>query len=253
MKKVKIYTFSDKAPYFIPWQFKSFKDHIQDDFEYIVMNNSSSATLDADIKNHCSSLAIQCIDVENKDFSHACFSCSEPIQECIDKYISKDKEYISVIADSDLFLMRDFSFNDYMEGWDIAGLPQSRDTGGGNIIEYLWNCLIIINTTAPNISKLKMWPGVLNHGHCDVGMASFFYLLYNDVKFKRIPTTNVIISHPEVLGLIPERVRDLYELRFDSEIIEGSFFHFRGGSRWDSKPSEYYESKEIFVQKLLEI
>jgi hypothetical protein len=122
-KKVKIYTFADKVPSFIFWQYKSFKDHIQDDFEYIVMNNSSNPTLDFDIRNYCNSLAIQCIDVEKKDFSHGCFACAAPIQDCIDRFISKDKDCISVIIDSDVFSMKDFNFNQYMEGYDLGGIP----------------------------------------------------------------------------------------------------------------------------------
>jgi hypothetical protein len=252
MKKVKIYTFADKAPYFIPWQYKSFKDHVQDDFEYIVMNNSSSTTLDSDIKNHCSSLAVQCIDVEHKDFSHACFACAAPVQESLDRFISKDRDCLSFIVDSDVFLMRDFNFNKYMEGWDMAGLPQSRETNG-RIIEYIWNAFIIIdNDTCPNLETLDMGCGTYWHAPLDVGGFSYFYLQANpQLKFKRVPTSNLITNHPEVIGLIPEQVRNDYEFRFDMEVLQGDFLHFRGGSRWNVKTTEFYEAKENFIRILV--
>jgi len=253
MKKVKIYTFPDKAPYFLPWQAKALKDHLKDDYEFIVINNASSESLDRDIKNHCSALAIQCIEAEQKDFSHQVFACSSPIQECIDKYISKDRDCINVIMDSDLFLMRDFSFNELMDGYDIGMLSQSRDLGAGfGLIEYAWNCLLCFNTTMPDVDKFKMWPGTINHAPCDVGGMSYFYFLYHpEVKIRKIPTTSIITNHTEVVELIPERVRHLYKFEWDMEIIEGSFLHFRGGSRWDNKPKVFYIEKEQFIQKLV--
>jgi hypothetical protein len=253
MKKVKIYTFSDKAPYFITWQAKLFNDFLKDDYEFIVMNNSSNSQLDIDIKNHCNANAIKCIDVENKDFSTAVYACSSPIQECIDKYISNDKDNISVILDSDLFLMREFSFNELIKDYDIAGIMQAREADKGVIIQYLWNCFLVINNTAPNIEKLCMWPGTINHAPTDVGGMSYFYLLYNDVKLKKIPCTGIIHDHPEVLGLIPEHVRNDYRIEFQSEIIEGSFFHYRGGSNWNNKSKEHHTQKQNFIKKLLKI
>lgn len=251
MKKVKIYTFADKAPYFIPWQYKSLRDHLRDGFEYIVMNNSSNAKLDSDIKNHCNSLAINCIDVENKDFQTAVYACSAPIQECIDKYISQDCDCINAIIDSDVFLMRGFSFNEFIDGHDIAGIMQSRLADKGVIIEYLWNAFLVINSGAPNIDKLKMWPGTVNHAPLDVGGMSYFYLLYNDIKLKKIPCTGLITDHPDVISLIPERVRGGYKFEWDMEILEGRFLHYRGGSRWDNRPKEFYEEKEGFIRKLV--
>lgn len=249
-KKVKIYIVSDKSPQFIGWQIKSIRDHLKDDFEYIVLNNSSSLDLDEQIQSECFLAGVKWFNIENKDFSHPCFSCSAPVQECIDKYISQDRESIHAIIDSDLFLTRDFSFNEIVEGYDLVGVTQARDTGMG-VIEYLWNNFLIINSTAPNIHKLKMWPGTINHAHCDVGAMSYFYLLYNDVKLKRVPCTGIIIDHPEVMSLIPEHARSSYEFDMDMEIIEGSWLHFRGGSNWNYQSKEFYHKKEEFIKKVI--
>lgn len=251
--RVKIYTFSDKAPYFIPWQYKTLKNFVTDDFEYIVMNNSSSKQLDEDIRNHCSSLAIKSIDVKKKDFTHACFSCAFPIQECIDEIIAKDKDCYSVILDSDIFLMKPFSFNEFMDGWDIAGVPQSRD-GGYSIIEYMWNAFVIIdNDTCPRLDTLNFSCGTVMKGKLDVGGMTYFYFKqFPEVKWRRIPSTGIIHDHPDVMSLLPERVRKDYVFDFDMEVLEGRWLHFRGGSRWDVKKSSYYENKEAFIRKMVE-
>jgi len=61
----------------------------------------------------------------------------------------------------------------------------------------------------------------------------------------------VILDHPEVLAILPEKIRADYNLDFGMEIIEGSWLHFRGGSRWDNKKKEFYESKEAFINKMV--
>jgi len=250
---IKIYTIADKSPQFIGWQAKSFKDYLKDDFEFIVMNNSSSLDLDEAIQGECLAAGIKWINVENKDFSHPCFSCAAPVQETVDRFIAVEKECISVIIDSDMFLIRDFSFIEYIEGYDIAGVSQARDAGH-KMIEYIWNGLIVFTPTLPNLQTLDMGCGVVWKAHGDVGLFSYYYLLANpEVKWKRIPNTSIITNHPETMKLFPDHARDLYEFRFDSEIIEGSFFHARGMSRWDCKPKEFYEDKENFIKKLVGI
>jgi hypothetical protein len=249
---IKIYTIADKSPQFIGWQVKSFKDHLKDDYEFIVMNNSSSLDLDEAIQGECLAAGVKWINVENKDFSHPCFACSAPVQEIIDKYISQDRECISAIIDSDLFLMRSFSFEGCLGNYDIAGLSQARDAGT-EIIEYIWNAFMIISPTAPNITKLKMWPGTLNHAHSDVGACSYFYFLYNDVKWKKLPSTGIITEHPQVMELIPERVRNEYDLSYQMEVLEGSWIHLRGGSNWNYQPKELYDNKQNFIKKLVGI
>jgi hypothetical protein len=248
---VKIYTFQDKSPHFIGWQAELLKRYLHDDYELIVMNNSSSVGLDIQIREECTKAGVRMEKVLKKDFSTGCFACAVPIQDCIDRFIGKDDENISVIMDSDLFLMKDFSFSSFMEGWDIAALPQSRD-GGYEIIEYLWNCLVVLAPSAPNKASLHMGCGTILHGATDVGGMSYFYLRSNPtIRWRRIPSTGIIHDHPEVLGLIPENIRGDYNLDYGMEILNGEFLHFRGGSRWDNKTKEFYEAKENFIKKMV--
>jgi hypothetical protein len=249
--KVKIYTFADKAPDFIGWQAELFKRFLKDDYEFIVMNNSSSSRLDIQIRKECSNSDIHIEKVLKKDFNTGCFACAVPIQWTIDNFIGKDDDNISVIIDSDLFLMKEFSFTSFMEGWDIAGVPQSRDTGY-DIIEYLWNVLVVIHPKAPSKSTIHMGCGAILHSPVDVGGLSYFYLRSNpEIRWMRINTTGIIPDHPEVLGMFPDNIRPDYKTDYQMEIINNEWLHFRGGSRWDNRPKEFYEEKEGFIKKLV--
>lgn len=248
---IKIYTFPDKAPQFIRWQNELLKRYLHDDYEFIVMNNASNSILNEEIVGECQDMRIRCIDVLKKDFSTGCFACAVPIQWTIDNYIGKDDENISVIMDSDLFLMKDFSFTTFMDGWDIAGVPQSRD-GGYKIIEYIWNCILVLAPSAPDKWSLDMGCGTIYHAPCDVGAFSYFYLKsHPNIRWRRINSTGIIIDHPEVLDMFPSKIRGEYKLEYGMEILNGEFLHLRGGSRWDIKPKEFYEAKEEFIKKLV--
>jgi hypothetical protein len=94
--------------------------------------------------------------------------------------------------------------------------------------------------------------GTIWKAPCDVGGMSYFYFKANpDTKWKKIPTTSIITNHPETMILFPDHVRGLYQFEFDMEFVEGSFLHFRGGSRWDKKDKYYYESKQEFIRKTI--
>jgi hypothetical protein len=167
------------------------------------------------------------------------------------RFIINDNAHISVIIDSDLFLMKDFSFDEYLADNDIAALPQSRDAGV-YIVEYFWNCLVILSPAAPHKHTLDMGCGMIYHAPCDVGGLSHFYIkAHPNLKWLRIPSSGIITDHPEVISLLPEKIRGHYKLNYDMEVIQGSFLHLRGGSRWDNKPAEYYNEKEEFIKKLL--
>lgn len=251
-KKVKIYTFADKSPQFIEWQNYCFNKFIKDDFEFIVVNNASTETIEKCINYECESFGIKCIDAGKKDLSHACFSCAVPIQWCIDEIISKDKDCISVVVDSDLILFKDFSFNKFMEGYDLAGIPQSRD-GGYKFIEYIWNCFMIFdNDTMPNIKNFDVGPGMIWKAPGDVGLMTYYYILNNpSCRWRKITNTSIIVE--EFISLFPEHARPFYTLDLGMEIFEDSWLHYRGGSNWDNKPQEYHNKKQNFIKKLLQL
>jgi hypothetical protein len=251
-KPVKIYTFADKSPQFIEWQNYSFHKFIKDDFEFIVVNNASSEALYINIEYQCEHLNIKSIDAGKKDFSHACFSCAVPLQWCIDEIISKDSNCISVIVDSDLILFKDFSFNEFIQGYDLAGIAQSRD-GGYKIIEYIWNCFMIFdNDTMPNIRNFDVGPGMIWKAPLDVGGFTYYYLQNNpSCRWRKITNTSIIVN--EFISLFPEHAQPFYTLDLGMEIFEDCWLHYRGGSNWDNKPQEYHNKKQDFIKKLLQL
>lgn len=254
MKKVKIYTIADKTPFFIKWQYNSFKKHLKDDFELIILNNSSNEFLNQQNIQECNNINLNLIDVQQRDFSTGSFANARPIQYAIDEYISKDRNCISVAMDSDIFLMKDFSFNEYLGDYHIAGLPQAKHTGT-KIIEYIWIGFIVINNdTAPNLKSLDIGCGMIWHAPIDSGGLSYFYLTGNpDLKWRRTIHSGIEPENlPEIISLFPESIRTEYPPELSFEVIEYCFLHYRGGSNWDNKSPEYHEIKRKFLRKLLD-
>ncbi|MBU3940491.1 MAG: hypothetical protein KKH88_00995, partial [Nanoarchaeota archaeon] len=66
---IKIYTYADKRPDFIPYQFKSLKHFLTDEFEYIVFNNATNSFNRWKINNLCNKLGIKVYPIKNPNHS----------------------------------------------------------------------------------------------------------------------------------------------------------------------------------------
>jgi hypothetical protein len=139
-----------------------------------------------------------------------------------------------------------------MQGYDLAGIAQSRD-GGYKIIEYIWNCFMIFdNDTMPDIKNFDVGPGMIWKAPGDVGAMTYFYLQNNPTcRWRRITNTSILVE--EFINLFPEHARPFYTLDIGMEIFEDCWLHYRGASNWDNKPEEYHNKKQDFIKKLLQL
>lgn len=189
MKKIKIYTLSDKRPDFIPIQYKTVVDHIQDDFEYIVLNNAvDSIERSNEIENICSTLDIKSIKVslddeykfmngekhfENGKYPNPNLACAYPIIWAWQKIITEDNS-ISVIIDSDMFLIKDVSILEITKNYNFSFVPHYR---GNMEIFYPWNGIVIADIpNMPNPKEMNWGCGRVNNIPVDVGGQGHFYL-----------------------------------------------------------------------------
>ena len=147
MKKIKIYTYSHNRPDFIEIQYNTIKRHVKDDFEFIVFNNERPGgdggfdeSKIGEISSICEKLNIECIKVE-LDPELQYMNGEKMFEE--DRYLNGNiacaysytwgwKNYIcnndclSVILDSDMFLIKDVSFIKMMEGYNFSYVPSYR-------------------------------------------------------------------------------------------------------------------------------
>jgi hypothetical protein len=206
MTKVKIYTYSHNRPDFIELQYNTIKRHVKDDFEFIVFNNErdgGDGGFDANkitqINQICEKLNIECIRVEldselqymnnqkmfdGDRYLNGNIACAYSYTWGWKNYISKN-DCLSVIIDSDMFLIKDVSFVEMMEGYNFSYVPSYRLTRnykdendrGEIAFVYPWNGIVMAKTSElPNASEMSWGWGYVNNIAVDVGGELYYYI-----------------------------------------------------------------------------
>ncbi|MEI8232357.1 MAG: hypothetical protein WCG44_01300 [bacterium] len=228
---VKIYTLASNRPDFIPLQVKSLSKFIEDDFEYIVINNGSNPILRYQIYNVCRVLNIKCINSPYRWYKDACYACGIPLQWAFEKYISKD--VTAAIIDSDLFPIAKVNMSKFISGYQIAGVLQQRGDIG-----YLWNGLLYFNEI-PSPNTFCLMPGKIRNINVDVGGYLYYWISENKPRIKYITHTSYITKKNRNLIDLPESIRKKYDDSYTFEIYNGQYLHYSRGSNWD-KPEKLY-------------
>lgn len=276
--KVLIITHSFNRPDFIEIHHKTFKKFLQDDYEYIVFNDAYEHTAEKEqIVATCQKLGIQCIRIPPELHSlNGRFTAGDRhmdnIQYALDK-IGYKHDGIVMLIDSDMFLLAPLSVENLMKNCDIAGEIQGRGNSETEI-RYISPVLALMNMQRlPNKETISFEGGYIAGFACDVGAHTYYY-------FKNNPSVRTYFFGAIHIGLLkhhlkcnkcvqmtcPECVKKLKEeLKFTDNIIKfiqncpdniefylnGTFLHYRGGSNWDSKPSQYHIAKTNALNNLL--
>src|ERR1700730_829964 len=140
--KVLIFTHSYNRPDFIEIQHKTFQKLLKDEYEFVVFNDAPEAPMEQNIRKVCNDCNIQCIRIPQEIHQRPYLMrlpgeyYNDPaVRNCNVVQYSLDvlgfaHDDILVIIDSDLFLVREFSFRDCLKDCDLAGLKQG--------VGYLW-------------------------------------------------------------------------------------------------------------------
>jgi len=262
---VKIYTFSHKRPDFIEIQLNSFKKYLDHEFEFVVFNN---AGFDKNKTNYnaiwyiCKKHNIKCIDIKldneliehiinkhdeipfnnNIQYTNSGIACAYPLCWAWKHIISPTNDKICII-DSDMFFVAKESIEQLLNQYDIVYKRQEVEGQRG----YMWNGISFINlNTIPNKENLDWWCGKVENIPVDVGGQTFHYLnKYPDLKYFQLKTT--YIADDPSCDFHPSN----YEY-FGINNIE-TILHYRGGSNWDMKPTNYHINKTQWLKNKLGI
>lgn len=244
---IKIYTFADKRPDFIILQNKLFKKFIEDDYEFIVINAASSNELKENINFVCEKLNLQCLNFPVLNHFSPQPACSKPIQWCWDNYISKDNKNISFIIDSDMFLVGAFNVEKYLNNNDICADYDKRLH-----VNYIWNGLMIFSPNLKNKNEMNFSEGVVDGVVTDVGGNLYYYIKKYNPKIKHIENIGYIHKDNKNTHLLPVNIQEIYEDSYLCEFFEQKFFHYRAGSNWNNKNTEYHNKKTQMLKKLID-
>jgi hypothetical protein len=265
--KVLLISHSFNRPDFIELHVKTFKAFLQDDYQYVVFNDAPGENMKKQIEEMCSKHSIRCIRMPQELHSRP----HDPGARHIDgiKYafekIGFDFDGIVTLVDSDVFLLKPFSIEKYLKGYDIAAELQGR-TNGKIEVRYLSPIFLMMNmNTLPNKTTLNMSGAWIEGLPCDVGGHTYFYLKNNPTVKPRIFT---LLHMPAVRRALdcqnckdfscPLCIQYLKYVGCDDAMIQfindcpddnmefglnNTFFHYRSGSNWNNKPGDYHTTK----------
>jgi len=271
--KVLIITHSFNRPDFIELHLKTFNALLQDSYEYVVFNDAAQEDMKRRIEETCRRCGVRCFRVpqdmhkrQSPGHRHM-----DGIKYALEK-IGYDYDGIVALVDSDMFLIKPFSIEKYMEGYDIAGQPQGR---GNNAIsvKYMSPALVFMNMkTLPNKRTLSFEGGRIEGLDCDVGGHTYYYLK-NNPSVRSLFFGQIHIGACKV-GLncrlcsnmtCEHCTQCLRNNEFDDVIIKyiqssaddiefnlnHSFLHYRSGSNWNHKSAEYHKQKTMLLYNLI--
>lgn len=246
--KVTIFARYFGQPEFIKYQNDFFKKNLQDEYEFIVIEESNNVISAAEIRDECKRNGVTCIHIPRSEFecpkltikdtyvalSSPSFECCVSIQYIYDQYVASCKN-TCLILDNDIFLISPFSIEKYLGSASFAYVNQEKGVFPNSTSYMLANFLILNPLRMPEKERLDFNMGTILGNNTDSGGYTYFYLRdYKDLG-RTIPIKNL----HETNSLLKEQFIDRCPQLFTSEkwrshyfIDKEVFLHIRMGSNW---------------------
>ncbi len=265
--KVLIFTYSYNRPDFIEIQHKTFQRFVKDEYQFMVFNDAPEKAMEQSIAAMCHRYQIPCIRIPQEIHAKpylprwpgeyyndpAVRNCNV-VQYSLNEYGFAHDD-ILVLVDSDLFLVREFSFRDALKEHDLIGLQQG--------IGYLWIGLVMLNMkTLPQIKTLSFNCGRVNNAPVDAGGHSYYYIHDNPkVRVKYISQFYPPNFKPEELTVPLLTTYKLDQKAIDfihanplniEFLCDACFFHYRGGTNWDRQSPDFHARKMALVHNYID-
>ena len=274
LSKVLILTFAHNKPDFIEIQHLTFNKFLTDDYEFVVFNDANESNIKRDIEAICCKYDIKCIPIPQEIHTYSYLphepgeSLNHPtvrnvtvVQYALDTLGFAHND-ILVLLDSDLFLTKQFSFRQFLKGYDLGGMC----LGNGNVT-YLWHGLAILDMSKlPDKETLTFNCGRVNNIPIDAGGHSYYFISkHPELKIhwienyshsshfycQKCKITNInndfVCKHND--DIIKQRGfndNDIQLLKTapNIEIYQNfTFVHYRAGTNWENRPCDYHKVK----------
>jgi hypothetical protein len=254
---IQIFTTVVNRPDFVEIQQKLFKKFLKDEYQFHVVDDSIDEDISKEFKRVCDSNFVTYYrkpQSEEKKFDNPLAGArhaTETIQWTYDTIIKQNySEDLILFCDSDMFLLDDFSLEEYMEGETIAGHLQVRGH-----VRYIWNGIMFfdmkkISEIDPN---LNFSDGVVEGQQTDIGGHLHPYFKKYNIQFKRIndsgtdggdyPEYPTEYNGVQIPVLLTSDMWCKPEDGYNFELhLDGKFLHYRAGTNWHTQSS--WKSKE---------
>jgi hypothetical protein len=261
-ESVLIMTHSFNRPDFIEIQDKTFKKFLKDDYIFVVFNDAPQEEVSNHIIETCNRLNLTCIRIPQsihdtpylkrepgEDYHHPAVRCANVVQFSLD-ILGFDHHGLVMIIDSDMFLVKEFCAQEFLNGFDIAGVPQSRQH-----VEYIWNGLVFLNMqTLPDKKTINFNCGKVDGIAVDVGGQTYRYFKNHPQVMIQLVDNQHYPSDFSLSETTHEHIKFLFShhcTNFEF-LLKNSFFHYRGGGNWDNQSKEYHENKTVVLSAFIE-
>ena len=241
-----IYAFYPNRPEFMPVQARCFRRFLRDDYELRIVNSATSESERADIAATAADLSLPTLSVAAPDRSlppsHA---HSQLIHGVLRSEPTPPPGSIISLIDSDMFLLGEFSFQDFLDGYALAGRKDRR----GNVRYLVGSGILAINTAlVPSVTDLDFTPTCIDGVQTDTGGGLQRYLKHHPTaKIRGFAYSGKVNARNGNRACLPEAFRDHYDDSFAIEIWEHAFLHYLSGSNWDKRGGGFHERKWNYV------
>jgi glycosyltransferase involved in cell wall biosynthesis len=231
MKKTAIITVSFNVSKLIEHQIKSFKKFCKDNYELIVVDNSTKQDEIVKIKKLCEDNNIKLIRTNINVFNT--FNNSSNNHGLSLNYVynllKKEFDYLFFV-DHDLFAIKDFSVEEILGDKLMAGHEQII-----NNIKYFWPGLLMLGKIKEDLDFTPVHP-------LDTGGKLSKYILEN-------PNKVLTIKHKHVP--IDLKFNDYYMHEFYDDLHNGTFMHFIKASNWCNVNENTFNARQNYLYSLL--
>ncbi|MCH9612155.1 MAG: hypothetical protein S4CHLAM102_06390 [Chlamydiia bacterium] len=280
-EKVLIITSAYNRPDFVKWQYKTFRKLLKDDFEYVVFNDAKDDKLRKEIKHTCRKYGIRCFNVPKNihyrpylkknppgDHDNGSVRNATVVQYALDT-VGYDFDGIVAIFDSDMFLVRETSFNDMLEGYEAAGTIHTRWGDDGKKVPYLWIGLALANMNKLDDRHLFNFNlGLVEGVMTDAGGYTYYYLRNNPPVYTMpsigppyffcpICESDQVCEHFDECmrnSKLDDKQKNMIKRGINNMdfLDDGRFLHYGGGSNWDQRSKDYHKQKTKVVKEYME-
>lgn len=241
---MKIYVLVNNRPDFIYPQYESLKRFCRNRFSLIILNNASNVLSRYKIRRACKILKLPCVEVPFDKYPNANIACGSPLQWAYERLIYPSCG-INVVLDSDMFLINPINFEEYVNGYEIAGVSQVRGD-----VKYPWNGILVFNNPrSPEL--INLLPGNINSNPVDVGGLLYYWMTKIKPRIRYIKHSSHIKQDNSNLAELPISILKEYQDEFNFEIYDRIFLHYSRGSNWKREGYSYHRQKSKLLQKFV--
>lgn len=248
--KTSIYVVHFNKINFSEYQYNQLKKLCQDNFEYIVINNGKDRQTVDLISNFCKRNSLKelrpphLLNFDTRPIGYA-HDHGRALKFAYDDYISKDATECRVVMDSDVFPFRKFSFNSWIENYDVAGMSLEQS------VRYISSYVIAFNKDC-NLHNLPLQ----TQHNIDVGVWTAEFIKDKKVNWLK---HSCLCSDEEIEYIFRKSKRRplFYKMSgFACQLIDNCLIHYHQGSEWMGGGKEFHEKKfkaiDEFIQNVEE-